>query len=220
AGDIDPERAFASAAEWFGRWGGTSAPDLPHAAPASRTGVLLLDLPDSPATGVRAALVGPGRGAADYPDWAVAREALEGGLLPAGVHATLVPGREASLLVVSASVRPESTAAVASRVRAALRSLAATPPAGAALAAARRRAVGTWAFSLETLGQLLGSWLAGDAAGLPADHLERKPARLLAADLASVSHAIGRGYPLLLAGPADRLKGRLAGLGAVETLAP
>ncbi len=219
AGDIDPERAFASAAEWFGRWGGTSAPDAPHAAPAPRTGVLLLDLAGSRSTEVRAALVGPGRGAADYPGWAVAREALEGGLLPAGVHATLVPGREASLLLVSASARPESTAAVASRVRAVLRSLAETPPTGAALAAARRRAAGSWALSLETLGQVLASWLAGDAAGLPPDHLERMPAQLLAADLAGVSRAIEGGYPLLLAGPAERMKGRLAGLGEVETLA-
>jgi zinc protease len=220
AGDIDPERAFASAAEWFGRWGGTSAPDVPHAAPVSRTGVLLLDLPGSRSTEVRAALVGPGRGAADYAGWAVAREALEGALLPAGVHATLVPGREASLLEVSASARPESTAAVASRVRDVLRSLAASPLTGEALAAARHRAAGSWALSLETLGQVLASWLAGTTAGLPPDHLERMPDQLLAADLAGVSRAIARGYPLLLAGPAERMKGRLAALGEVEMLGP
>lgn len=218
AGDVDVERAFASATEWFGRWGGKGVPDPPHGAPAPRKGVLLYDLPGSPATEVRAALVGPGRGDPAYPGWAVAREALEGGLLPSGAHATLVAGREASLLVVNASARPESAAVVAGHVRAALRSLATSPPTGEVLAAARRRAAGAWPLSLETLGQVVASWLAGDVAGLPAGHLESMPGAFLGANLSSVASAINAGYTLLLAGPADRMKGRLAALGEVETL--
>ncbi len=219
AGDIDAERAFASAAEWFGRWGGKALPDAPHAAPSPRKGVLVYDLPGSPATEVRAALVGPGRGDAGYPGWAVAREALEGGLLPAGAHATLVPGREASLLLVSASARPESTATVALRIRGALRTLASAPSRGETLATARRRAAGAWPLSIETLGQVLASWLAGDAAGLAAGQLDSMPAALLAADFSGVARAITGGYTLLLAGPAERMRGRLGALGDVETLA-
>jgi len=220
AGDIDAERAFASANEWFGRWGGRSVADSAAPAPSPRTGVLLFDLPGTRATEVRDAVVGPGRGDPGYPAWMVAREALEGGLLPAGVHATLSPGRQASLLVVSAVAVPESAAAVAGRVRAALKAFAASPPVGDALAAARRRAQGVWSLSLETLGQLLATWLQGDAAGLPAGHLSRMPGDMAAASLADVARKLGGGATLLLAGPAERMKGRLAALGAVETLTP
>jgi zinc protease len=220
AGDIDTERAFASAAEWFGRWGGKAVPDSPGPTPSPRKGTFLFDLPGSPSTEVRAALVGPGRGDAAYAGWAVAREALEGGLLPPGVHSTLVPGREASLLLVSASARPESTAVVASRVRGVLRALGGSPPAGGALEAARHRTAQAWLLSLETLGQVLASWLAGDAAGLPAGQLDSMPAAFLAADCSGVAKSVQSGYTLLLEGPAGRMKGRLAALGEVETLAP
>jgi predicted Zn-dependent peptidase len=219
AGDIDTERAFATAAEWFGRWGGKSVAEPPSAPPVPRKGTFLYDLAGSPSTEVRAAIAGPGRGDPAYAGWAVAREALEGGLLPAGIHSTLVPGRDASLLLVSASARPESTATVAARVRAVLRTLASSPPAGAALDAARRRAAQAWPLSLETLGQVLAAWLAGDAAGLPAGHLDSMPAAFLAADCAAVARTIQSGYALLLEGPGERMKGRLASLGPIETLA-
>ena len=220
AGDIDPERAFASVGEWFGRWSGKAVVEPSHAAPAPRKGVLLFDLPGSPSTEVRAAIVGPGRGEPGYPGWAVAREALEGGLLPAGAHAVLVPGREASLLLVSASARPESTAVVAGRVRAVLRAFASAPPAGATLETARRRAAQAWPLSLETLGQLLATWLAGDAAGLPAGHLATMSDAFRAAGVGDVARGLSGGYTLLLAGPAGRMQGRLAALGTVETLQP
>ncbi len=217
AGDIDAERAFASAAEWFGRWSGKSAADSPHAAPAPRMGAVVHDMPGSPVTEVRAALVGPGRGDAGYAGWAVAREALEGGLLPAGAHATLLAGREASLLMVSSSARPESAAVVAGRLKQSLQSLAA-PLASDALAAARRRAADAWPLSLETVGQWIASWLVGDIAGSPVDHLAGMPAAFMAAPLDGVSRAVRRGYTLLLAGPAARMHGRLASLGPIDTL--
>jgi predicted Zn-dependent peptidase len=220
AGDIDAERAFSAAAEWFGRWGGKAAAELPNAPPVPRKGTFLYDLPGSPSTEVRAALAGPGRGDPAYAGWAVAREALEGGLLPIGIHSTLVPGRDASLLLVSASARPESTAVVAARVRAVLSTLGSAPPAGGVLDAARRRTAQAWPLSLETLGQVLASWLAGDAAGLPAGHLDSMPAAFLAADCAGVARAIQSGYALLLEGPAERMKGRLAPLGEIQTLGP
>lgn len=221
AGDIDAERAFTSAAEWFGRWSGKSVADAAHEAPAPRKGVVVYDLPGSPVTEVRAALLGPGRADAGYAGWAVAREALEGGLLPAGAHATLLPGREASLLLVSSSARPESTAVVAGRMKRALQTLASPASraaAGDALAAARRRAAEAWPLSLETVGQWIASWLAGDVAGLPADHLATMPAAFATAGLDGVAKAVSGGYTLLLAGPAERMKGRLASLGPIDTL--
>ena len=214
AGDIDAQRAFASAAEWFGRWTGKASPEPPRPAAAAPQGVWLTDLPGSPVTEVRAVVLGPGRADPGYPGWAVLREALEAGALPAGAHAVLTAGRDASLLMVSATARPESTAAVAARVREALRAVATSPPAGEPLAAARKRAAQGWAFTVETLGQLLSSWLAGDAAGLPADHLVGAAAGLRAA----VPPATGLGSPtLLLAGPALRMR-ELSRLGRVDTL--
>jgi len=198
AGDIDPQRAFASATEWFGRWTGKSAAEPPHAAPTPPKGTWISNLEGSPVTEVRAVLLGPGRGDPGYAGWAVLREALETGGLPSGAHAVLSAGRDASLLMVSATARPESTA---------------SPLAGAALEAARKRAAQGWAFSVESLGQLLSSWLAGDAAGLPADHLAAAAAALRAGAPVGVSTPPA----LLLAGPAARMKG-LSRLGPVDTL--
>jgi predicted Zn-dependent peptidase len=215
AGDVDPERAFASVTEWFGRWGGKAAPAPKPAAPSARAGVFVSDLSGSPVTEIRALLRGPGRGDAGYPGWMVLREALESGLLPPGVHSSLSPGRDASLLLVSAAARPESAAVLAGRVRASLRSLASAPPAGPALEAARKRAAQGWMMSLETLGQQLSSWLAGDAAGLPGDHLAGQPALIRSA----APPAFGpEAVTLLLAGPLARMKGSLAQLGRVDTL--
>src|SRR5262249_15264472 len=103
-------------------------------------------------------------------------------------------------------------------VRGVLRSFAASPPTGAVLEAARRRAAGEWPLSLETLGQLEASWLAGDAAGLPSTHLATVSAALLRAAVAPAARAITAGMTLLLAGPAQRLQGRLASLGTIEAL--
>jgi len=92
AGDIDPQRAFASAGEWFGRWTGKAAPEPARAAPVAAKGTWLYDLPGSGVTEVRAILLGPGRGDAAYPGWAVLREVLEGGALPPGAHTVLTAG--------------------------------------------------------------------------------------------------------------------------------
>ena len=214
AGDIDPQRAFASATEWFGRWTGKATAETPRPAAVAPQGVWITDLPGSPVTEVRAVVVGPGRADPGYAGWAVLREALEAGALPAGAHAVLSAGRDASLLMVSTTARPESTAAVAARVRDALRAVAASPPAGEPLAAARKRAAQGWAFTVETLGQLLSSWLAGDAAGLPADHLAGAAAALRAGSPPTK----GLGSPaLLLAGPALRMR-ELSRLGRIDTL--
>ncbi len=218
-GDIDPERAFTTATEWFGRWGGRAAPDPAAPPPLPRPGVRLLDLPGSAVTELRALALAPGRGAPGFADWIVARELLESGALPAGARATLVPAREASMLMVSATVRPESAGVVATRLQGALRSFTAKPPSDSALAAARLRAIHSWPLTLESHGQLLASWLAGDAAGLPADHLARTPETFASATGSAAFAALAKDLTLLVAGPAQRMRGRLASLGQVDTLA-
>jgi predicted Zn-dependent peptidase len=220
AGDIDPEHAFTLAGEWFGRWGGKSAAPPAHGAPAMHKGVLLLDLPGSPLTEVRAVLLGPGRADPDFAGWVLAREALASAALPAGARVTLLTAREACLLMVSTSASPESSVAVAGRIRESLRAFAATPPAGAALETLRRRVAQSWPASVETLGQLLSSWLAGEAAGLPAGHLTAVPQGYRTAALGGVTTALRAGVTLLMTGPADRMKSQLATLGPVELLSP
>ena len=49
AGDIDPQRAFASTTEWFGRWAGKAAVEPARSAPPAPKGVWVSDLPGSPA---------------------------------------------------------------------------------------------------------------------------------------------------------------------------
>ncbi len=218
AGDIDPERAFASSAEWFGRWGGKTAAEPVPPAATPRKGVLLLDLPGSPVTEIRALALAPGRGAPGYADWSVAREVLEAGALPAGARTTLLPSRDASMFLVSATARPESAGVVAARLRTSLRTFAATPVQEATLARARKRAVQSWPLTLESHGQLLASWLAGDAAGLPATHLWTMPEALGSATGAAAVRGLADGVTLLLAGPAQRMQGRLAALGRIDTL--
>jgi predicted Zn-dependent peptidase len=217
AGDVDPARAFASVAEWFARWSAKRAAAPAAVSPAPRTGTLLLDLPGSPAAEIRLLSLAPGRGEPGFAGWTLATAALEGGLLPAGARAVLVPAREASLFMVSATARPESAGVVAARLRSAVRALPGTERDGG-LAALRARARGAWAFSLETHGQLLSTWLAGDAAGLPAGHLTAWPESLAAATTAGAAHALAGGGTLLLVGPAERMRGALRTLGRVDTL--
>lgn len=218
AGDVDPNRAFAAAAEWFNRWspGRVSAPA--PAAPKPKRGNLLLDLPGSPVTEIRLWALAPGRGAPGYASWTLATTALEAEGLPPGARVTLMPARDVSLLMVSASARPESAGVVASRARAALTGFAKSPPEGGALDPVRRRALGVWLLSLETQGQLLSSWLAGDAAGLPVDHLSAMPESLARATPRTAAQALASGVTMLIAGPAQRMRGALASLGRLDTL--
>lgn len=215
AGDLTPSEAFAQAEEWFVRWSGKALPVAEGALPAVRRGTWLEDLATSPVVEVRLGLRAPGRGAAAFASWQIAREALEHDLLPAEAHATLTAGRDASVLVISASARPESTAVVTQRLRRAMAALGADT---GIWSAARTRAIGAWAMSLETLGQWSSSWLAGAVAGLDDDHLQRQADALATASAGPVLEALREGTVTLLSGPAARMKGRLAGLGRVDTL--
>lgn len=218
AGDVDPARAVATAREWFGRWGGRMAAAPAPVTPTPRTGTLLLDLPGSPAAEIRAFALAPGRGAPGYASWLLATTALEGQVEASGARVTLSPAREASLFQVSVQARPESAGVVAQRVRGLIRGYSGSPPSGEALARVRKRALGAWPLTLETHGQLLSTWLAGDAAGLPAGHLLALPESLSAASPQAAATALGAGVTVLIAGPAERMKRALASVGRVDTV--
>src|SRR6185436_12937012 len=160
----------------------------------------------SPVTEIRAFMLAPGRGAPGYASWLLATSALEAGGLPPGARATLSSAHDASLFMVSMQARPESAGVVVQRVRASLDAFASGPPRGDALEKLRRRAAGNWPLTIETHGQLLSTWLAGDAAGLPAGHLAAFPESLASATPEAAARSLGAGVAVLIAGPAERMK--------------
>ena len=217
-GDVDPARAFAAAREWFGRWGGRMAAAPAPVTIAPRAGTFLLDLPGSPAAEIRALALAPGRGAPGYASWLLATTALEAQGEASGARVTISPAREASLFQVSVQARPESAGVVVERVRGMLRAFAASPPSGDGLARIRRRTLGAWPLTMETHGQMLSTWLAGDAAGLPAAHLAAWPDSLAAATPQAAARHLSAGVTVFIAGPAERMKRALSAVGPVDTV--
>jgi zinc protease len=221
AGDVTPDRAFAAATEWFGRWAGRSVTDAAHAAPVAHPGVRVIDIPDAPYCELRMVAVAPGRSDAAWPAWHMLTHGLEHGGLPAGFHARLESQREASLLVVSGAAPNDSAGAWAVRVRRAFTRAAAVSADADAFARLRSDAAAAFPLQLETLGALLSQWQAADAAGAPADALEQLPASLLAVTpdaYAAAAQTLTRSLTIVAAGPSDKLRAGLAPLGKPEAL--
>ena len=222
AGDITPERAFAAAEEWFGRWAGRAVADAPHTAPAPLASVRVIDLADAPYSEIRLAAIAPGRGAAAWPAWQVLAYGLEHGGLPAGFHATLTPQDMASLLVVSGPVPNDSVTAWTTRARHAIEHAATLAAGPQALATLREAAAAAYPLPLETLGSLVSQWQAADHAGLAADGLQQTPERLRAVTAeaySAASSALVHGSTITAAGPGEKLRRALATFGKVEDLA-
>lgn len=220
AGDVTPERAFALATDWFGGWSGHAVPDRSRPAPRPLTGVRVVDVPGITRIEVRAALLGPGVAQPGFAAWSLAQGALEAGGLPPGVRSSLVPARDASLILLSSATSLAQAPAQAKRMTDALKTFAAAPPSGDALAAVRRRVAQSYPLGLETLGAFLGAWQQDVAAGLPGDEVGKAGAHAAAADLATVLPQLGATPVLLLVGPADALRSGLAPLGPVEVVQP
>jgi zinc protease len=220
AGDVDPERAFALATDWFGNWSGHAAPERTRPAPRPHAGVRVVDMPGVSRIEVRAALVGPGVAQPGFPSWSLAQGALDAAALPPGVRSSLVPARDASLLMLSSTTSVAQAPAQARRMVEALRTFASRPPAGDALAAVRRRVAQSYPLGLETLGGFLGQWQLNQSSGLPADEVEHAGEHAAAADLAPVLPLLAASPVIVVVGPADSLRGPLAALGAVEVVPP
>jgi len=219
AGDVPPERAFAAAQEWFGRWSGHVAPLAPRPAPKPARGVRVVDLPGAPGAEVRVAVPTPGGGSPDRFAWQLAAEALQAGRLPAQARVSLFTQHDSGLLVIRASVDADSAAATLARIRGALRAFSRTPPAGAELEAARRRVAQSLPLSLETLGSLLSQWQAANNEGLSDDELSLAYRRLSsprdAGDCAAPARAFAAEPVVVIAGPAASLK---RALGTVDVV--
>jgi zinc protease len=218
AGDVTADRAFAVASDWFGRWGGHAAPERARPAMHASTGVRLVDSQGSPRAEVRVAVPGPGLASPDHDSWALVAAALENTRLPEGAHLVTQDARDASLLVLSASVPPAQAVVTTQALVKALKTFAAAPLAGDALAAFRRRVAQHYPLTIGTLGAFVSQWQALDNAGAPAGSIATLGARQAAADPAAGLRALAAAPVVLVAGPVAQLRGPLqaAGLGAVS----
>lgn len=220
AGDVEPGRAFALAAEHFGAWSG-EAPD-PAAVtvdPAAAGGVRIFDRPGAMAE-VRLAWPTPGRGAPDRdarefaaalferewsvrrPEWRVSLQAFAGH----GVWS------------LAAVVPADSVGAAARAMRDAFTDFTTRPRTAAAVREGLRLARRLGPLQLETLAQRAARRLAAE----PGDTtLAIFAARVASLGPAEVRAAAARGLDprrpvVTAAGPADRIRPQLDSFGPVE----
>lgn len=219
SGDVTPERAFAVAEEWFGRWSGKTFGDRTIAPPAQSTGIQVVDLPGARWSEVRLAWVGAGRASADAAAWPLVASGLEQAGLPAAARVALQTLRDASLLSVAFGAPTDSVPAFTRRVRDAVRAYASHPPTGAALDALRRQAARSFPLPLETLGAYASQWQAFEFAGQGPDAIAKQYARLAAGvDLSPALKTLAQPPAVLVAGPGDVLGEKLQPLGAVNVV--
>ena len=221
AGDVTADAAFAAATDWFGGWAGRVTPDRPRPTPHAVPGVHLWDTPGSGRVEVRVAVRGPGLASPEHDAWALATAAFESTRLPEGARAETQDGRDASLLVLSASVTPEAGVETAQALVARLKTCVATPPTGEALAALRRRVAQRYPLALGTLGAFVSQWQVLDFAGAPAAAIADIGTRQAGADLGAGLRLLALPPVVMLMGPAATLRAPLeaAGLGTVTVSA-
>ena len=225
AGDVAPERAFKTAEEVFGDWGGQAPEAPPTALPPAGSGwrVRIVDVPDLARAELRIGTPAPGRRAEDYQAMVVARGLLSTGPPAAGLDASVLSLRDGGLFSISARVSLDSVGAEVARIRSALERWTSEPPSESALAAVRGRLVGGFPLQFETLDGVIAKWMAAAFNGLPTDAIGDEPARIGAVSAEGVRGAAARwitpGRMVLVAlGPAARLRPQLEGLGPIEVV--
>jgi len=241
AGDVDPERAFAAAADRFGNWAGRFAEPPAVPAPAPRPGprILLLDRPGAARCEVRVGFVGPGQGSPDGIALQLADRILGArgvtsrdagapgpeGDPSGGLRSSLVLQRSASLASFSSASPADSVGALLTRLRDGLARLGSQAPEEAEVAAARRYLQGAHPLQLQTLGSVVAQWLGAELYGLGDDWLDRYDAQVGAVTAEQVRGATARWLDpsrmvTLAVGPESALRGPLGSLGAVEAVEP
>jgi predicted Zn-dependent peptidase len=229
AGDVDPERAFSIATEYFARWTGSSTPRPAVSAPRGAPPAQLVDRKDLTRAVVRIGWRLPGRSADD--DLArtigarLLQERLESSLgarsrSPVSVSFSTVG--EAGLFAIGFETPVDSVVASVRRVRRAVRDAVTRTPTAAELDALRERVLASYPLRFETLGRTMSQWLLAGLDGKEADPmLAGYPGRVAALTPAAVAAAMTRGFEadgsaLVVVGPAARLHKALADLGPIE----
>jgi zinc protease len=232
-GDVTPEKAFAVAAEWFGRWSGRSGPaPVTSVLPPARRRVRVVDREGMPVAVVRLGWTAPGRGEADELPRTIGARLLQtrlqkrlgAGLFGrGGIHVSLGVVRGAALLSLGLVVPVDSAAAAVSRASAAMRQAVAEPVTEAELAPLRSQILRSYPLRFETLGGLVSQWLVADLDGDADRTLAGDPGRIAALAPDAVSTALRRGLALdapavVVVGPAARLRGPLSRIAPVDVV--
>ncbi len=178
AGDVDPEQAFARAAEWFGRWPVRDSVAVPPpGAPAGRT-ARVVDRADSLRCPVFVGVAGPRAGDPDEVPMALAIQlATRDGGLP-GLRGSQSALRSGGIVWLAADATPDSVGAVARALEARLLALRDGPPEASGLAQLARAVTLSFPMRFETLAGLAGQWCANVVLGVGWADLARFPERV------------------------------------------
>jgi len=237
AGDVTPERAFAAAAEWLGRWsakGEAPGPPPPPSPSPSGVRVRIVDQPGSGCT-LRLGVEVPGRSAPDEIARSVAELLFESELgqrlsrasgpggLGRDARSSLALLRDGGLWLLGASGPADSAGTLARRLRGELRRYLASPPDAAAAATTRRAVQRSFPLRFEPLGALVGQWTAAHFCGLAADYFDTYRAHVAALTPGAMIEAARRRVDLerlsiVAVGPASTLERELRPLGSVEVV--
>ena len=234
AGDVTPERAFATAEEWFGSWPAGEARPAP--APPRRPkkpGRARVRVVDQPGSGTVALAVGfavPGRGSADALARSVAASVFEQQIaerLPRAavrdVRSSLELTRDNGLWIVQASAPADSAAVLARRITSELKRFLFAPPALQDVTAEQHRIRRGFPLAFESAEGLMNQWLLADFAGFPADYFDAYGARVGGLTPQELQSAARREAdaekPFIVAvGPASRILPLLESIGPTEVV--
>jgi predicted Zn-dependent peptidase len=235
-GDLEPRRALRTAADLLAPWLGTAsetATKLPE-LPEVRLGPIdLVGREGSVQSNIRLARSSPARSHADWPAMSVAN-LIFGGLFASRLVENLRErhgytyspgsgirhGRAGSSLVIEADVGTEATAAALVETRYELGRIAVEGVTPEELDAARRYAVGTFAFLTATQSGLAETLAMLALAGIGPGYLTSHPAALAKTTKDDVDAAARRyfgpaGFVSVVVGDAERVSGSLAAVDAV-----
>jgi predicted Zn-dependent peptidase len=237
AGDVDPDRAFAAAADRFGDWAGRAAAAAapPAPVPPAAPRIRVVDRPDVARSEVRVGLLCPPQTEPDAlalqiaehllagsgPSSRLARSLPAGGMAPAELRSSFVILKDAGLLSVGGPVPNDSVAVFVARVRDELARLAGQPPDEAEVAAAQHTLAGGFPLQFQTPAALLAQWTGAEGYGLGVAWLDRYAAEIAAVPPARVAQAAARWLDpahmvVVAVGPAATLVPALQAFGAVE----
>jgi zinc protease len=208
-GDIAEAELRQLAERLFARW---QRPATAHAVTAATTSrsstarVVFVDKPGAPQTALAVVSVGPRAAAPDAPAVTVMNAAL-GGLFTSRINTQLrevkgytyavfsrfVMGRDSGQFIIRGSVRTEVTGAALVDLFKEISDVRTKPLGPQELARVRNAELLSLPGQFDTNRSIMHSYAADWAAGLPADHIVRLPARLAAVN-AGTAHSAAKDH--------------------------
>ena len=235
-GDVTPERAFAAAEEWFGRWNGKAvapAPTLVQVLKSPR--IRVIDRPEASATELRIGLLLPPATSTENVALSLATSLLGAGptarlqvpevrrRFGRELRTTLLQLRDGGLFTCGSMVRTDSVGSAIRFLREQLREFGAHAPAEADLERSRRVALNTLPMPFETMSGVVSEWMGIQFLGQGRSAIDDLPARIAAVSPSEIKEVARRWLnpdqaAIVLVGPAESLRSQLEGLGTVEVV--